>query len=89
MSGYYDFFYKGSKSTDEAISVGDKAILDETKDTPAEKEVKDDSPWVQNLRNLYRSSRINKEQYIGGLATLVATGMITKAEFTRLQKAAT
>lgn len=52
------------------------------------KGVGDDSAGVLNLRNLYRQNRIDKSQYIGGLATLVATGLITKSEFTRLKAAA-
>lgn len=53
----------------------------ENKDKSAE----DDSSGVLNLRNLYRQNKIDKSQYIGGLATLVATGLISKSEFTRLK----
>lgn len=53
-----------------------------------DKEAGDDSQGVLNLRNLFRQNKINKDQYIGGLATLVATGLISKAEFTRLKNAA-
>ena len=52
------------------------------------KKTEDDSSSVLALRNLFRQSKINKEQYIGGLATLVATGLISKSEFTRLKSAA-
>lgn len=45
----------------------------------------DDSQSVLNLRNLFRGGKINKNQYIGGLATLVATGLISKSDFTRLK----
>jgi len=45
----------------------------------------DDSPSVLSLRNLFRGGRINKSQYVSGLATLVATGLITKSDFTRLK----
>jgi hypothetical protein len=56
---------------------------------PAEdKKAEDDSQSVLNLRNLYRHNKIDKSQYIGGLATLVATGLISKSEFTRLKTAA-
>ena len=54
----------------------------------ASSKTEDDSSSVLALRNLFRQSRINKEQYIGGLATLVATGLISKSEFTRLKSAA-
>ena len=50
-----------------------------------DKDAIDDSASVLNLRNLFRGGRIDKSQYISGLATLVATGLITKAEFTRLK----
>lgn len=53
-----------------------------------DKSAEDDSVGVLNLRNLYRQNKIDKSQYIGGLATLVATGLISKAEFTRLKTAA-
>ena len=59
-----------------------------TKQNDNQKDVKDDSPSVQSLRNLFRQNRIDKSQYIGGLATLVATGLISKSEFTRLKTAA-
>jgi hypothetical protein len=54
----------------------------------ADKKVADDSSSVLNLRNLLRQNKIDKSQYIGGLATLVATGLISKSEFTRLKAAA-
>ena len=57
-------------------------------DKPKSTDVADDCPSVLNLRNLYRQSKINKSQYIGGLATLVATGLISKSEFTRLKTSA-
>lgn len=50
-----------------------------------EKSTEDDNVSVLNLRNLFRGGKINKNQYVGGLATLVATGLITKSEFTRLK----
>ena len=52
------------------------------------RETEDDSPSVLSLRNLLRHNKINKSQYVGGLATLVATGLISKQEFTRLKAAA-
>lgn len=58
------------------------------KDSGSEKKTEDDSQSVMNLRNLYRHNKIDKTQYIGGLATLVATGLISKSEFTRLKAAA-
>ena len=51
----------------------------------AEKSAEDDNVSVLNLRNLFRGGKIDTSQYIGGLATLVATGLITKSEFTRLK----
>lgn len=54
----------------------------------SENVVTDDSQSVLSLRNLYRHNKIDKTQYIGGLATLVATGLISKSEFTRLKAAA-
>lgn len=45
----------------------------------------DDTAQVLALRNLYRQARINRGQYEGGLATLVAAGVISKSEFTRLK----
>ena len=53
-----------------------------------EKSAEDDNVSVLNLRNLLRQGRIDKSQYIGGLATLVATGLITKSDFTRLKASA-
>ena len=50
-----------------------------------EKSTEDDNASVLNLRNLLRGGKINKSQYVGGLATLVATGLISKSEFTRLK----
>lgn len=58
------------------------------KNLEEEKTTKDDSSSVLALRNLFRQSKIDKSQYIGGLATLVATGLISKSEFTRLKAAA-
>ena len=58
------------------------------KDSGADKKTEDDSQSVLNLRNLFRHNKIDKSQYIGGLATLVATGLISKSEFTRLKTAA-
>lgn len=51
----------------------------------AEKSAEDDNASVLSLRNLLRGGKITKSQYVGGLATLVATGLITKSEFTRLK----
>ena len=51
----------------------------------AEKSTEDDNASVLNLRNLFRGGKINKSQYVGGLATLVATVLISKSEFTRLK----
>lgn len=68
-----------------------KESEDPPKDVEAPEEPKkteDDSSSVLALRNLFRQSKIDKEQYIGGLATLVATGLISKSEFTRLKAAA-
>lgn len=67
--------------------MSNKKILSECLETD-EQEVKDDSQSVLNLRNLFRQNKIDKSQYIGGLATLVATGLISKSEFTRLKAAA-
>lgn len=50
-----------------------------------EKEVTDDKSSVLGLRNLLREGKINKSQFVGGLGALVATGLISKAEFTRLK----
>ena len=49
------------------------------------KSAEDDTSSVLNLRNLLRQGKINQSQYIGGLATLVATGLISKSDFTRLK----
>ena len=57
------------------------------KEDADEKEAEDDNSSVLNLRNLFRGGKIDKSQFIGGLATLVATGLISKAEFTRLKSA--
>jgi hypothetical protein len=57
------------------------------KESKSDKETEDDSQSVLNLRNLFRQNKIDKGQYIGGLATLVATGLISKSEFTRLKAA--
>lgn len=58
------------------------------KDSAEDRKTEDDSQSVLNLRNLFRQNKIDKGQYIGGLATLVATGLISKSEFTRLKAAA-
>ena len=63
-------------------------IKDAKVEDVADKRVADDSSSVLNLRNLLRQNKIDKSQYIGGLATLVATGLISKSEFTRLKAAA-
>lgn len=62
-----------------------KDALLESLDDGRENEVNDDSQSVLNLRNLLRGGRIDKSQYISGLATLVATGLISKSDFTRLK----
>lgn len=49
-----------------------------------DKPVEDSVQEVNRLRELYRSKRINRDAYQGGIATLLATGIIGKAEFTRL-----
>ena len=45
----------------------------------------DDSASATKLRNLLRQGRIDASQYLGALATLVATGLISKGEFSRLK----
>lgn len=47
----------------------------------------DDLPSVTNLRNLFRNGKINKSQYVGSLATMLAAGLISKSQFTRLREA--
>lgn len=49
------------------------------------KDAEDDSSSVTKLRNLLRQGRIDSSQYLGSLATLVATGLISKGEFSRLK----
>lgn len=44
----------------------------------------DAAPEVNRLRMLLRTNRIGKEAFCGGIATLMATGVISKAEFARL-----
>lgn len=44
----------------------------------------DAAPEVNRLRQLLRTNRIGKEAFAGGIATLLATGIISKSEFTRL-----
>lgn len=46
--------------------------------------VEDSIPEVNRLRDLYRTKRIGRDAYQGGIATMLATGIIGKAEFTRL-----
>lgn len=46
--------------------------------------VEDAVPEVNRLRHLLRTKRIGKEAFAGGIATLLATGIISKSEFTRL-----
>ena len=65
----------------------DKTVKD-TLISELAKQSEDDSPSVLSLRNLFRQSKIDKSQYIAGLATLVATGLISKSEFTRLKSSA-
>ena len=50
-----------------------------------EKSAEDDSESATKLRNLLRQGRIDKSHYLGALATLVATGLISKGEFSRLK----
>lgn len=64
--------------------VPDEADGDKAEDSKAE----DDSPSVLSLRNLYRQNKIDKDQYVGSLATLLATGLINKSQFTRLKAGA-
>lgn len=78
-----------SPTEDKAPSIeDDKAIppsgILQTREEE-EKSTEDDNASVLNLRNLFRGGKINKSQYVGGLATLVATGLISKSEFTRLK----
>lgn len=44
----------------------------------------DASKEVGNLKMLYRTHRIPREAYQGGLAALVAAGLIDKSQFTVL-----
>lgn len=79
MSNYFEFVANGDQEKKEQ-----KPQVDDKEEKPIE----DDSPSVLSLRNLFRQNKINKSQYVGGLATLVATGLISKSEFTRLKTAA-
>lgn len=79
---------------DKAVKKGDRHFLSAEElekrakqADESENVVSDDSQSVMNLRNLFRQNKIDKSQYIGGLATLVATGLISKSEFTRLKAA--
>lgn len=65
--------------------VGPNPTAKDTPIAPAEQKAEDDSPSALNLRNLFRGGKIDKSQFVSGLATLVATGLITKSEFTRLK----
>ena len=69
--------------TDASTPIPPSGILQMRED--AERSAEDDNVSVLNLRNLFRGGKIDKSQYIGGLATLVATGLITKSDFTRLK----
>lgn len=44
----------------------------------------DASKEVNNLKMLYRTHRIPREAYQGGLAVLVASGLIDRSQFTVL-----
>lgn len=68
----YGLFHKGSKS--ELIYYVQKPKIP-VKDAPQE---------VNKLRELYRTKRIGRESYQGGIASLLACGIINKSEFTRL-----
>lgn len=80
------FKFPGALLPDPVKEAEDSPIS--TKNSKADKETEDDSRSVLNLRNLFRQNKIDKGQYVGGLATLVATGLISKSEFTRLKAAA-
>lgn len=48
----------------------------------------DSAPEVNRLRDLFRTKRISKEAFCGGIATMMAAGIIGKSEFTRLSNLA-
>ena len=93
FDGIYDKYPELAKVEEAPIPTEDKSPennvagslpIDINEDS-CEKDTEDDNSSVLNLRNLLRGGKINKSQYIGGLATLVATGLISKSEFTRLK----
>ena len=93
MSSFYEYQANGDKEVEkpqpqETVVQKKDIVVGENKDSTSENNTEDDSPSVLNLRNLFRQNKIDKSQYVGGLATLVATGLITKSEFTRLKAAA-
>ena len=49
---------------------------------PAEDDIQD----VTRLKNLYRANRIDKNQYVGGIASLYSAGILTSSQFNRLTK---
>lgn len=77
-----EFYTKNNSVRDALLGQLDGEVNQDSK------VAKDDSQSVLNLRNLLRNGKIDKSQYVGGLATLVATGLISKSEFTRLKTAA-
>ena len=67
------------------MPTGKKNLIRDVLVEELDRSVTDDSQSVLSLRNLFRSGKINKSQYVSGLATLVATGLLTKSDFTRLK----
>lgn len=84
--------FPGAYKSGERIEAEDQklpsALLEVLEESEDEAMVEDASANALGLRNLFRQGKIGKDQYIAGLATLVAAGAITKSEFTGLKASA-
>lgn len=84
--------FPGAYNLGERIEIEDKqlpsVLLEVLEESEDEAMVEDASANALGLRNLFRQGKIGKDQYIAGLATLVAAGAITKSEFTGLKASA-
>ena len=93
FDGIYDKYPELAKVEEAPIPTEDKAIEKDggknitiaDKEDSNEKCAEDDSSSATRLRNLLRQGRIDSSQYLGALASLVATGIISKGEFSRLK----
>lgn len=93
MASFYTKFMESQEEENKVpIPTTDKelpsALIEALEKSEEEALVEDASANALGLRNLFRQGKIGKDQYIAGLATLVAAGAISKSEFTGLKASA-